>query len=82
MKLLFKVTLIYACIFSIIGILLGIYKVFELSMFAGFFLTGIYIASIVAIVLLLIKFLDQLKEKIQPFIKKLEKFKKCFKWLK
>lgn len=82
MKLLFKTTLIYALIFTIAGILLGIYKIFELSLFAGIFFTGIYIASIVAIVLLLMKFLDQLKEKIQPFIKKLEKLKKWLKWLK
>lgn len=82
MKLLFKTTLVYALIFSIIGILLGIYKIFELSLFAGIFLTGIYVASIVAVVLLLMKFLDQLKEKIQPLIKKLEKLKKWFKWLK
>lgn len=82
MKLFFKVVSIYAIFATLIALLLGIYKVFELSILAGVFFTGIYVFSIASIVICIFKFLDQLKEKIQPLIKKLEKLKKWFKWLK
>lgn len=82
MKLFLKVVFIYALFATLIALLLGIYKVFELSILAGVFFTGIYVFSIASIVMFIFKFLEQLKEKIQPLIKKLEKLKKWFKWLK
>lgn len=81
MKTFFKAMLIYALFATLIAILLGIYKIFEFSLLAGLFFTGLYIGSIAGITALMMKFLDSLKEKIEPLIKKLEKLKKWFKWL-
>lgn len=78
MRLFFKIVSIYTLIATMFAILLGIYNVFAYSMLVGFFFVGLYIFAIVSVVICLIKFVDQLKEKIKPIIKFLEKFSKWF----
>lgn len=82
MKTFFKAILIYALFATLIAILLGIYQLFQFSILLGTFFLGLYAGSITGICVLAMKFLDNLKEKINPIIKKLEKLKKWFKWLK
>lgn len=73
MKILFKISLLYTVLFSIIGLLLGIYKLFELSYLVGLFGTLVYVASIVIVVTLLARYIDSISSKLKPIIKLLKK---------